>query len=479
MLLKLLFLLIVNFGFADENNTNSQNVETLRNVTREALSGDRLVCEDVRNLAVGNRPQNQIICETYWPKQVAIVVTAKRPSSESTPDSEIKSEATVTEIGVPQWSDTVREKPQSVDKHSAAFEGDKSPEQMANEGKTLATPGDLQTMETSFVSLRNGMADRCCGTNSECLSSFKAVRIQFCTNPRAVTHPNEPDRCTGRDSGFYTTTGDEHIMRWWNLYILSLPQNHHEPNRAALLQKYPQLRGRLGSVAPGFISVSRYDRADQLDTQWTFRHELGHACSSIRRQMAVRDSTQLRAGDDYNPDPKELCRYKEGGYQQFTFLGEYLRPENSRAVGTCLSTAIRNEVRNKNDQAYMRNACYGSKIEEGIAETFALLTADKDQIFQNLNNSCSYPPSPVHFSGYKIIQCLVENSPQFRNKILAAPVCREPQPSSTTATQTEAGAAATPFMNQTLLSTPAPDIPPPPVTNPYPSPAPSSQEGQE
>jgi hypothetical protein len=224
------------------------------------------------------------------------------------------------------------------------------------------------------------------------------------------------------------------------------------------------------------VSISRYDRAnDDGSTLWTFRHELGHACSHIRRQIATRNGSPLNAGEDYTSGADNYCRYRSQGYQQFSFMGEFMHPENARETGTCVSNAIRSEVRSRSDQSYIENACYGAKVEEGLAEAFAILTATPEDVFFNLKRSCTYPPSRLHLTGHKIVQCIVQHSQRFRNVVLQAPVCRADQPEAPEASGTEAGIGQpgrSPFMNNVLLSSPA--VSPTPVVAPAPAPSPAT-----
>lgn len=469
----------------------SQVEETARDVAAATSTTEKQVCQNVRTLHSGGNLRTEV-CEPYWPKTEAIVVTAPRDPARSASGDASSAEdnsqsgtetAQVTEIAMPSWADQVRDRPESYNKSSKDYEGNSSPAQMAERGITMASRAELRAMETLFTQTKNNVAERCCGTNRECAGLFRQVRLQFCTNPRALTHPNEPDPCTSSEAGVYTQSDDEMYMQWWLYQVARDPEGVREATRTATLAKRPQLRNRLGQVAPGFVKFSRYERADSGETLWTFRHELGHACSSIRRQIAARNGSRITASDDYNPDPKAYCKYSGQTFQQYTFMAEYMRPENAREAGECISNGIREEFRNKNNESYIANACYGSKVEEGLAEAFAILSAAPENVMYNLERSCTFPPTRVHFTGHKIIKCIVANSARFRDVVLAAPVCRADQPAEPANTGTEAGlgeGGVRPFMNNTLLTTPSP-VPQTPAPASTPVPAPSSSptgEGQ-
>ncbi len=459
--------------------------ETLRDVAVAAGSTEIQMCRNMQALSNGQN-LTSAVCEPYWPKTTAVVITAtpQNTLAGSGDSTSVGVSSEDRQIGIPDWAEQVRDRPETIDKSSTSYEGDNSPMQMAELGRTMGSRAELRAMESMFARTRSSVASRCCGSNQECLNVFRQVRLQFCTNPRATTHPNEPDRCTGRDSGVFTNTDDENLMVWWLLRMRREPADVQEATRASVLQDSPQLRNRLGQVAPGMVSISRYERADDGgETLWTFRHELGHACSSIRRQIATRDGSTLAAGDDYDPDPQAYCRYNSQGFQQFSFMGDFMHPENARETGTCISNGIREEFRNSSDQSYIANACYGAKIEEGLAEAFALLTATPEDVMYNLERSCTFPPSRVHFTGHKIVQCIAQNSPRFRNTVLAAPICRlNQQQAEATSTTTEGGLVEgliRPFMNNVRLLSPTGVVPTPSGQQPPASNSQESQDGQQ
>ncbi|MCC2680153.1 MAG: hypothetical protein K0R29_2729, partial [Pseudobdellovibrio sp.] len=299
-LFSFLFLFFLQFSVSVYAH-NSQAQETIATVAGAVDLEQKQVCASVRTLNSGGTLQNDV-CEPYWPKTQSIVITAPRDSStaasgdDSAPEEGTGSNSSISEVAVPTWADQIRENPDSVDKSSDNYDGDLSPAQMAERGQTMASRSELQQMEALFARTKTNTVQRCCGSNRECATAFRAVRLQFCTNPRASTHPNEPDRCTGRDSGIFTVTPDEIYMSWWHLRISRLPESQREAAREAAIREHPQLRNKLGLIAPGMVSISRYDRAnDDGSTLWTFRHELGHACSHIRRQIATRNGSPLNA----------------------------------------------------------------------------------------------------------------------------------------------------------------------------------------
>jgi len=470
MVLKLFpFLIFLLVSIVAEANTDAQ--EALATVRDSASFIEQRVCNNVSGIQSGGTGQYQV-CEPYWPRQQSVAITAPPQNGAQ---AESGDSSAVSEVGVPEWAEEIRENPDSTDKSSENFTGDSSPAEMAERGRTMASPAELREIETLYAQTRASVASRCCGTDRECRSVFSRVPLQFCTNPRATTHPNEPDRCTGRESGIYTVRDDELYLSWWLLRISRLPQAQREATRAYILREHPQLKARLGDVVPGTIVVSRYKRATDGATLVTLRHELGHACSNIRRQIATRDGSRSNPGNDFS-GVENYCRYSDQSFQHYSFMGDLMHPENSRRTGECISSRIREEFRDRSDQAYIPNACYGAKIEEGMAEAFALLTATTENIFENIERSCTYPPSRVHFTGHKIVQCIVENSPNFRSRILSAPLCRVSQTAEAAAPLTEGGflqPGQRQFMNNVLLSSPSPAVP----QNPAPSSIqPSSQE---
>jgi hypothetical protein len=261
--------------------------------------------------------------------------------------------------------------------------------------------------------IREGSAKACCGTDSDCLSAMRGVRVSVCSSP-ADQDPSQPDPCEAVGGSYNLTTKENAVMALTmkdsvTLFSTGLPSQTSkviEEARALLggtsmlLEAYP---------ATGEIVLSPYvtSRGEPISEMGTLRHEFGHACSFIKRQIAAKPGKSrarenamsffMRRGTSCELDP-DVHKAAYGSLLKETGA--------SRDVEACLLDLARQSTV-ETSSAYIPNSCQLNKIEEATAEAFAFYTLPiMPDSFPD--RACSRLPSTKHPASVDVFTCVIK-----------------------------------------------------------------------
>ncbi|RYZ72189.1 MAG: hypothetical protein EOP05_11290 [Proteobacteria bacterium] len=249
---------------------------------------------------------------------------------------------------------------------------------------------------------RDEFALSCCGSNSRCTDAMKAVRVLSCSSD-ADKDPNQPDHCALL-SGYFEF-------------------NQVEKSNISALVAGNQFTG----IQSGSVILSPYVTATGEDyaSAKIINHELGHACSFIRRQVGATEILGIdRAGSN-----KSLAAWNDGTCGIGSDVDKEAYGPMMNQVGFSLKVAdcISNLARRSTDPAstaFFENSCPASKSEEGMAEAFAI-SQTKPLVPKAFPNwLCSARPSTRHPAMSDVLACVLKNDASTRQRLAREYGCK-------------------------------------------------------
>lgn len=359
--------------------------DDIQATTRALYNPNGLLCTSLDELDVGLPLTNSPLCSIYtgiWPN------------------------------GQPRWLETLRARPDTLDKNSAEYVNPTRQEMLAR-GYTYANQDTQIRMAQQFQNIVGGMIQDCCGQDYRCAEALGRIQLEFCEDPNALT-PTDPDACAGSGSGVYNQSRDVILNVSYTLNPSFRREVRASP--AALARINP------GQVAVGRILIGRYLRPGSSSFNLpTIHHEMGHACQAVKTQLyALDNSSDMFAGLVGGRTREESCSASNTTIYN---LFRNVRPDEQiqQTVSDCVVDGIISENSNTQDLGYSPTNCPRAKAKEAWADVFKALTmADKSRSIHNL---CHQVTDPQHFSGYKTAECLLSNDPQYRNEVRAELQC--------------------------------------------------------
>lgn len=271
---------------------------------------------------------------------------------------------------------------------------------MLADGYAVLTPEQRTANLKVYGRIRDEMASTCCGSDDACSKAVSRVRLLYCSSA-ADKNPSLKDSCTGEPGSFSLSDAEAKGLDDANTY------------------------GRAAAVVSGRIVLNPYiDQSGRLvAAPETFRHEMGHVCSIVRKQLAgagdshaAFNTRELMLGQLYGscsmPDVMVKPVYDE--------LGRAVSLESG--VTDCLRR-LAAQADNPKSSLFVKDSCYPARVEEGFAETMAVLGSNPvaPRIFPQ--RACKSPSSRYHPASWDTFACVARHSAVVRKRLSDAFVC--------------------------------------------------------
>jgi hypothetical protein len=235
----------------------------------------------------------------------------------------------------------------------------------------------------------------CCSAKDElCQKLLKKVEITWC---KPASDPNSPDPCTdvGANYNFSPAEADKLIL-WFQ-------------DKKKSFEKFP--------FSPGRISMTSFVKADNqlLHNMGVFAHELGHACSSIRMQLAIQrrklpaQISFLQAINRVSCDISDLS--KKSYQEMLAALGA------TAGTSKCLIDYASKAASSRFTNQPCENGCPISHLEESTADWLRVKSLADNQWYPNvIPTMCQYLRDAMHPLGADEMSCFML-TPAFKEKM--------------------------------------------------------------
>ncbi len=217
-------------------------------------------------------------------------------------------------------------------------------------------------------SLLAGAAQACCGDNARCSSLMQRVEFSFCTPARSS---DEPDPCIG---WMYFERTQAQVDRDWDYFGIH--------SRPASGEPYPF--GDSGSI--GRVILPPVLPEDGRNYDQFLTHELGHACSYVRRALTV-EAGSVEAFDEMHSSNNRMHGINEAegcvlgnsdhNRARHTYHGLFDSVLGARGLDGAAFECVADNARSADQRRLppmgpCAGGCMRSHIEEAFAELFSL-----------------------------------------------------------------------------------------------------------
>jgi|GEM_PF-5167819 len=328
----------------------------------------------------------------------------------------------------PTWKSTtpVWMKPEVMEAQKVYGTADFKPQPRADwlkdHMRMVLSPEAKTQILNQALDVREKTAQACCGTDSECLAAVRKVRVSVCESP-ADQDPSLPDPCEANGGQFSLSTVEQATVLTQMQYSFGVGRYGTPAEVQRVISEAKEtLRQNIsfGSAFPasGEIRLSPFGHLDgaPLSEIQTLRHEFGHACSFIKRQIA----SEIGKPHAEDAAMSFYQRYTaDCGLHESRGLNAYGPLLKSAGAGAHVMPCLLNLAEQSTDQissAYFPGSCELSKIEEATAEAFSMLNSDivPDDY---PHRACSRLPSKLHPASTDVFTCLVKADAGFRKKL--------------------------------------------------------------
>lgn len=278
--------------------------------------------------------------------------------------------------------------------------------------------------------VKQDVAQNCCGTDKSCHKYFSKVNINFCDDSAAAKNPNIPDPCAKSGGTFYADKGNTKEFATSMLSMLDLVTARAStlpPEEKKyffkMISYYESIGGRhdFGEISYGGIELSPYYAKTETANVQLLAHELGHACSHIKRQMIIVDmksptESLATAKDTLNymfrkNSALDNCSVKDPYVLTiFEKIGANLKAD-AKGLVNCVATVAKSSTL-AGSPTYFPETCERAKLEEGFADAMSFLVTDSIDKSQLLAR-CSSFASIYHPLMPDILACTLQHSPTF------------------------------------------------------------------
>ena len=267
------------------------------------------------------------------------------------------------------------------------------------EGQRMAEP-----FKARVAAIRRDASNFCCGGDRACAGAMARVAIGYC---QSAARPGEPDPCVF--GGTYRMAGAAYPAMFAELARPDGETSRSFPFAGDIrLTTYAPLDGGVATLEP------------------TLRHELGHACSMIKMQLAANDRAGEREGQreratKWLEGVKNRCDVNaelSDAYADFwESVGE------SRELAGCFMKLAKANRDGRVDRP-CSHLCPGHYLEEAAGVAFSLLTGDLDGgPSASFPNTCDHVRDGQHPMVGDVVDCLAQHSPRFRARLAAGQRC--------------------------------------------------------
>lgn len=288
------------------------------------------------------------------------------------------------------------------------------------EGLIVGTATQIGALLEEAKTELKKMENLCCGEDIICKEALKKVEIDVCRDPKADRDPSLPDACYAyRSSYFYSFQNQDDDNRFMSLveeaaagtrqyertYKFIKSQNSGWFSKKKSPSTNSPLAGKI-VLSPYFVNSAPYSRHN-------IRHEIGHACSAIRRQQQIlkKNSESSEVAEDWLDQASGECRISRltGVAMQNVFK----TISTSDRLFKC-TLVLAQASTQKGSLGFVSKACPRQQIEEGYGYIFDMVANIKDgTIIPSLypNRICTTRPSDHHPHQVELAKCLFLSEP--------------------------------------------------------------------
>jgi hypothetical protein len=264
---------------------------------------------------------------------------------------------------------------------------------------TLMSEDEKTNQLSQAQILLNQVSETCCGLDRTCERMMKGVSIHFC---QAQSDPNGPDECIGTGTG-YQAEADPALWKY--------------TKENAFAAKPKQIRSEDFHLPSGSITISPFKNDDSPSD---FSHEMGHACSWVKRSLAITRGSRA--------ETKEYATYDDCQIDQnasLTYQRLFLSLGLNQASISCIQKRA-NEITDwRFEKGECANACPRSALDETFADTMSVLSAPASQWVSDKIPEfvCAADRDSRHLLRNDIFRCLLQ-TPSFLEKAERGTGCK-------------------------------------------------------
>lgn len=269
---------------------------------------------------------------------------------------------------------------------------------------------DLQNQELIDQIAKNikPVSGLCCQNDSECEEAMSKVGIKVCRDAEADKNIDLADSCSPTNLPRYEII-DSSAM------ILEIKKNK--------------------KITAGNILISPFFKENDIKTINNVVHELGHACSSIRRQLLILRTDSSAVVSTFSKIEKveqaiksqqsttELCALDDSFFEGYKSIFKSMT--GSDEFSNCVFKMLQASA-DKKSKTYINNICLTSQVEESAAEALNLIyLVRNNQSYPDLFPIaiCGTRSSFLHPHNSELAKCLFQNMNELNAKVRSALTC--------------------------------------------------------
>jgi hypothetical protein len=268
-------------------------------------------------------------------------------------------------------------------------------------GETKLSAVEKHKLLDTFKVLQTTVAEKCCGDrDSQCTDLMNNVAVSFC---KAQKNPNTPDPCVG-DGTYYTPDFDDHWQQ------NKLGKKSPDELKKLIVGKF--------ELKPGTITLSPLTGEDN---RASYTHELGHACSQIRRKLAIYRGSVEEFQDYLSPSTCKITPASEITYTRlFQSLGLNVETMN------CIEKNAQGLKKKRFLKGNCAKGCPYEGLDESYADSMSLLATPVEQWVpdQIPDYQCHAMRDSTHILGADSLRCFMM-SPNLKSTVETALGCQK------------------------------------------------------
>jgi hypothetical protein len=288
-------------------------------------------------------------------------------------------------------------------------------------GHALLSDDERASARLRAVRIRGEAATQCCGTDATCAAAMNSVTVKICESD-ADHDANALDWCEATAGKYVNNSVQMAVMTLRLRDSLATAGLNSTRIQEIVAEAQKTLGGQSLESFPdpvvGEIQLSPYSNTDagHFVSDTTYRHEFGHACSYIRRQLLAKKGNP-HAGDVAMTFFQRIMPKCENDSTQIenAYGSQLERAGSNRHVFACLSD-LASKSTDVTSSAYIPNSCPAYKIEEIMADAFSMYTGSAfPEAFPE--RACNRYPSTMHGAPVDVLTCMLSGDAHFRQAL--------------------------------------------------------------
>jgi hypothetical protein len=333
-------------------------------------------------------------------------------------------------VCAPVWTNTTApwKSPEQIAKNNAyatADQPDMSIEEGQKKGYSVLSMAEQAKLESDAQADRTRVAEFCCEGRAACLKAMNIVKVEVC---KLGTDPTAAEPCI-KLPGTYTVTADLFdLVARKSVAIasenLNLLDSAKQKNLIDLRQIQVQTLAKdaeKNKFTIGEIQLSPFRlNGNSITKPYIVKHELAHACSHFRRQLALDEkrsklTAALAFASQLQLDSRS-CQLNQETID--TYKAIFPKIPHANEIVDCFAKA------SLEGNPEITRTCARSRLEESYADAIAYLTS-MDNVKEDLFPArCNYQPSRWHTASSHVLQCLLKYSDKYRSDFARGLGCK-------------------------------------------------------